>query len=112
MWHLDNNPAPRDPSSGWLIINDVQYPPDWPRDDMIALGLEWVEPETSAQDSASLALSRLVESDLVAIRCVKDGIEYPQEWREYDDVLRAIVNGSDDDIPERPEYPEAENGPA
>ncbi len=47
-WHLNNAPAPRDPSSGWLIINDVQYPPDWPHDDLIALGLEWVEPETPA----------------------------------------------------------------
>lgn len=44
-WHLNNAPAPRDPSSGWLIINDVQYPPDWPHEDLIALGLEWVEPE-------------------------------------------------------------------
>lgn len=48
MWHLNNTPAPRDPSSGWLIINDVQYPPDWPHDDLIALGLEWVEPEPPA----------------------------------------------------------------
>lgn len=45
MWHLNNAPAPRDPSSGWLIINDVQYPPDWPHDHLIALGLEWVEIE-------------------------------------------------------------------
>lgn len=45
MWHLNNAPAPRDTSSGWLIINDVQYPPDWPHDDLISLGLEWVEPE-------------------------------------------------------------------
>lgn len=47
-WHLNNVPAPRDPSSGWLIINDVQYPPDWPHDDLIALGLEWVEPKPPA----------------------------------------------------------------
>ena len=112
MWNLYVDPAPRDPSSGWLIIDDVQYPHDWPRDDLIALGLEWLEPETPEQDAASIALARLAESDLVAIRCVKDGIEYPQEWREYDRVLRAIVNGSDDEIPERPEYPEADNGPA
>lgn len=45
-WHLNGEPAPRDTSSGWLIINDVQYPPDWPHDDLISLGLEWIEPES------------------------------------------------------------------
>ncbi|MBD7941569.1 DUF4376 domain-containing protein [Brevundimonas guildfordensis] len=26
----------------------MQYPPDWPHDDLVALGLEWVEPEPPA----------------------------------------------------------------
>lgn len=49
MWHLNGAPAPRDPSSGWLIVNGMQYPSDWPHDDLIALGLEWVEPALTAE---------------------------------------------------------------
>lgn len=45
MWTLDNEPAPRDPGNGWLLIDGTQYPPDWPRDDLEAMGLVWVEPE-------------------------------------------------------------------
>lgn len=44
-WHLNGAPAPRDPVSGWLLIDDVQYPPSWPTADLEALGLTWVEPE-------------------------------------------------------------------
>ncbi|WP_303713327.1 DUF4376 domain-containing protein [Brevundimonas naejangsanensis] len=47
-WQLNNAPAPCDPSSGWLIIEDIQYPPDWPHDDLIALGLTWIAPEPPA----------------------------------------------------------------
>ena len=44
-WHLNGEPAPRDPGSGWLLIDGMQYPDDWPRADLIARGLSWVEPE-------------------------------------------------------------------
>lgn len=43
-WHLNDGPAPRDEGSGWLLVGGVQYPPDWPRSDLEALGLVWVEP--------------------------------------------------------------------
>ena len=108
MWHLNNVPAPRDPSSGWLIVNDVQYPPDWPHDDLIALGLEWIEPESpalTAEAWPALAMAALRQSDLVAIRALKAGIVYPEEWQVYDDALRAIVNGAPGPLPEQPEYP-------
>ncbi len=62
-WHLNNAPAPRDPSSGWLIINDVQYPPDWPHDDLIALGLEWVEPEPPAPTAEDICRQIDAERD-------------------------------------------------
>lgn len=45
-WHLNNEPAPRDPGNGWLVIDGVQYPNDWPAPDLTALGLVWIEPET------------------------------------------------------------------
>lgn len=44
-WMLNDEPAPRDPGSGWLLINDMQYPSDWPRADLEAMGLVWVDPE-------------------------------------------------------------------
>lgn len=45
MWTLNNEPAPREPGNGWLLIDGTQYPPDWPHEDLLALGLTWVEPE-------------------------------------------------------------------
>lgn len=44
-WALNGEPAPRDPGNGWLQFDGVQYPPNWPHDDLIARGLTWVEPE-------------------------------------------------------------------
>ncbi len=62
MWHLNGEPAPRDPASGWLLVDGVQYPHDWPRDDLEAMGLVWVDPPepekpkpTQAQCLKSLA---------------------------------------------------------
>lgn len=105
-WHLNGNPAPRHPVSQWLLVDGAQYPSDWPRSDLEALGLTWVEPEPSPPDWPSLALEALTESDLVAIRAIKAGISYPLEWQAYDEALRAIVNGSSGPLPERPEHPE------
>lgn len=44
-WTLNGEPAPRDPGNGWLLIDGTQYPPEWPREELEALGLTWVEPE-------------------------------------------------------------------
>lgn len=55
MWTLNGQPAFRDYSSGWLVIDDVQYPPDWPRADLEALGLEWVEPNSPEKPKPTLA---------------------------------------------------------
>lgn len=107
-WDLNNAPAPRDPSSGWLIINDVQYPPDWPHDDLIALGLEWVEPEPSAPDLTAPARQLLAASDIVVLRCYEAGLAVPAEWASYRDALRAVVRADSGDLPERPEYPGGE----
>lgn len=46
MWTLDGQSAPRNPGNGWITLNGVQYPSDWPRDELEALGLVWIEPET------------------------------------------------------------------
>lgn len=45
-WHFNGAPVPTDENSGFLIIGETQYPPSWPVDELTAMGLEWVEPET------------------------------------------------------------------
>ncbi|MNU42671.1 hypothetical protein D3C71_314360 [compost metagenome] len=58
-WHLNGEPAPRDPNSGWLLLGDTQFPPDWPHADLEARGLTRVEPAlvelTTAQCLDALA---------------------------------------------------------
>ena len=57
MWTLNGAPAPRDTGSGWLLINDTQYPSDWPRADLEAMGLVWVpEPVRDTVDQLCAAI--------------------------------------------------------
>ncbi len=48
----------------------------------------------------------LKKSDITIIRCLERDIEIPQEWIFYRDNLRKIKNGSGENIPEIPKYPE------
>lgn len=52
---------------------------------------------------------RLRKSDMVAMRCFKSGIDYPQEWVDYDESLRAILSAGQEiasaDIPNAPSFP-------
>lgn len=65
--------------------------------------LQWSGHQASARGA-------LVQSDAVAMRCMKAGIKYPKAWKDYDANLRAIVSASDGDataaLPQRPAYPE------
>ncbi len=65
--------------------------------------------ERNAEAAAVLksqALVALASSDVVAIRCVKAGVQFPDEWREYVAQLRTIVGGVSDPLPDPPAYPE------
>lgn len=53
----------------------------------------------------SLAKNELIKSDVVILRCVENDISVPQAWKTYRQTLRDIINGADQDLPERPEYP-------
>lgn len=59
-WTLNGEPAPRDPGNGWLVIDGAQYPPDWPRAELEALGFVWVEPAAPAP-SVAKALKALAD---------------------------------------------------
>lgn len=51
----------------------------------------------------------LVKTDMVAIRCIKSGVDFPTEWKNYVLELRNISNGNctiNTTLPLRPEYPE------
>ncbi|WP_392353046.1 hypothetical protein V8F63_09845 [Brevundimonas sp. LF-1] len=47
MWHLNGEPLPLDPGSGWPLIGGIQYPPSDPAR-LIEMGAVWVEPEPPA----------------------------------------------------------------
>lgn len=55
MWTLNGEPAPRDPGNGWLLIDGTQYPPDWPREEIEALGPTWVEPPVPEKPKPTVA---------------------------------------------------------
>jgi hypothetical protein len=76
----------------------------------------YVVPEKTPEQLASIANGQLKvtaqitleETDLVAFRCFKAGVAYPQEWQAYTLALRAIVNGTDTastSLPSKPAYP-------
>lgn len=59
----------------------------------------------------ALTQAALDESDRVAIRCAKSGVQYPAAWLAYDELLRAIMRatvegGVPTELPPRPDYPD------
>lgn len=60
-------------------------------------------------DAQAVAFQRLVESDMVAIRCLKSGVTFPEEWISYVNELRGVVRadawGAGIQIPSAPNYP-------
>jgi len=55
------------------------------------------------QTSVQTAIDK---TDLVAIRCLKAGIEFPTEWREYTVALRALkASVVVAELPVMPSYP-------
>lgn len=45
----------------------------------------------------SHALAALQDGDLVAMRCIKAGITYPDDWQRRDEELRAILRAPSGD---------------
>lgn len=85
--------------------------------------LEWCDDENSPepaetsdelaakkwQDYQAKAQVELDKTDLVALRCFKAGVVFPDTWATYVGALRAIVSASSGDyskaLPKRPNYP-------
>ena len=61
------------------------------------------EPVVGPRTEAQAALDR---SDLVALRCFKNGVSFPAEWATYCAALRAIVVSGVGPLPVQPAYPE------
>ena len=59
-----------------------------------------------AEETKAQAHSQLIASDLVAIRCIKAGIVFPDVWKEYIVNLRKVISGELNELPVQPEYPE------
>lgn len=57
-------------------------------------------------DYRAEAQAALDRSDLVALRCFKNGVPFPAEWATYCAALRAIVVSGVGPLPVQPAYPE------
>jgi len=62
-----------------------------------------LEKEEQIVNEAKILLEK---SDMVAIRCVKAGMGFPVEWKNYVETLREIVKGNESIIPQTPDYPQ------
>jgi len=87
---LNDKPVPKraDPSHKWINGG-------WQED-----------PAVVAEKLKQQALDLLSETDLVAARCFKAGISYPDEWKAYTADLRLVVNGELTVIPTKPVFPD------
>ena len=68
------------------------------------VGTEPQEP-TPVVDYKAEAQAALDKSDLVALRCFKNGVSFPAEWADYCTALRAIVVSGVGPVPAQPNYP-------
>ena len=57
-------------------------------------------------DYKAEAQAALDKSDLVALRCFKNGVPFPAEWATYCAALRAIVVSGVGPLPVQPAYPQ------
>lgn len=71
--------------------------------DGVLISIETIIP--TKEDKILSAKRELEATDIVAIRCVKAGVPFPSEWKNYSDTLRSIVSGSEVEVPVKPEYP-------
>ena len=77
--------------------------------------IDFTEEETAAHEAASekaaaealkeQAKAALEKTDLVALRCLKAGAEFPAEWQEYVRALRLIAATAKGEFPAQPAYP-------
>lgn len=62
-------------------------------------------PDEQAARLRGTAISLLRESDITVLRVLEDGLQLPDDWREYRSTLRQILTDGTGEIPERPAYP-------
>jgi len=117
---IDDNVFYQGDASEYEQITEEQYQEITNRDDdedfSIVEGVVSIFPKPPLSDAAQwysykqLAQVKLNKTDLVALRCVKAGIEFPQDWKDYTAALRYIVGSETGDytaiLPIKPDYPE------
>lgn len=62
-------------------------------------------PKQISENRIITAKEELKVSDMVAIRCIKANVSFPEDWQTYVTALRDITNGIGTTIPTRPNYP-------
>ncbi|WP_426050614.1 hypothetical protein [Brevundimonas sp. SL161] len=90
-------------------VAEVRYPANvltlWPREELKAIGLVWVDPEPAPVDWISPARQALDASDVTILRCVECGIAVPEAWADYRQALRDVVRLGEGPLPTRPAWP-------
>lgn len=91
---MDIRPVGANVDQHWTVDADGKFSP----------------PAEIEDDQAARARHVLAATDRVAVRCLEDGIDYPEAWRTYRTALRKIaVTGSlpDEGWPAQPGFPAA-----
>ena len=86
-----------------VVWEDEREKPSWEELCAAHAGIESKNQKEVMRVAAQTALDK---SDLVALRCFKNGVPFPAEWATYCAALRAIVVSGVGPLPVQPAYPE------
>ncbi len=90
--------------SAWnaVVWEDEREKPSWEELCAAHAGIESKKQKEATSVAAQTALDK---SDLVALRCFKNGVPFPAEWATYCAALRTIVVSGVGPVPTQPDYP-------
>lgn len=109
-------PHYKDPSGGLHFLDSAAFfnylPPgcvEVSEETALALLESNRSDEDKLKDLKRVALEKVSNTDKVLIRCLKNGVDFPQEWTNYYKALLAIVRRESWDgnsiLPTQPPYP-------
>jgi hypothetical protein len=61
--------------------------------------------QETREENKDAALVALSDSDITLLRCMEQGIVFPDTWKQYRQTLRTIISTGDGAIPDKPAYP-------
>lgn len=85
-----------------VVWEDEREKPSWEELCAAHAGIESKKQKEAMRVAAQTALDK---SDLVALRCFKNGVPFPTEWVTYCAALRSIAVSGVGPVPVQPDYP-------